>query len=56
MIERKYTEGQASLLEYIDARTSFTTSYSGYFIALGAYFISLADFELATASIDLSKF
>ncbi|MFC2089551.1 TolC family protein [Bacteroidota bacterium] len=56
MIERKYEEGQANLLEFIDARTSFTTSYSGYFIALNQYLISLAEFESATASADLTKF
>ncbi len=56
MIERKYGEGQASLLEFIDARTTYTTSYSGYFIARAAYFISLAEFELATASTDLNTF
>ena len=47
LIDRKYSEGQASLLELIDARTSLTGAAANLFISQGEYFIRLADFEYA---------
>jgi outer membrane protein TolC len=50
LIERKYSEGQSSLLELIDARTSLTNAVSNFIIAQGEYFSALADFEYATGN------
>ena len=47
LIDRKYSEGQASLLELIDARTSLTSAAANLFISQSEYFIRLADFEYA---------
>lgn len=47
LIDRKYSEGQASLLELIDARTSLTSAAANLIISQSEYFISLADFEYA---------
>ena len=47
LIDRKYSEGQAVLLELIDARTSLTSAAANLFISQSEYFISLADFEYA---------
>lgn len=56
LIERKYAEGQASLLEFIDARTSFTNAGSNMIIALNDYFIRLAQLEYAAGEIDINQF
>ncbi len=45
LISRKFHEGQSSLLELIDARTSLTSAVANSIIAQGEYFIRLADFE-----------
>ena len=47
LISRKYAEGQSSLLELIDARSSLTSAAANTIIARSEYFISLADFEYA---------
>lgn len=47
LIDRKYSEGQSSLLELIDARTSLTSAAANLIISHSEYFISLADFEYA---------
>jgi len=47
LIHRKYAEGQSSLLELIDARTSLTSAAANLFISQSEYFIRLADFEYA---------
>jgi len=54
--ERKYAEGQASLLEYIDARTSFTTAQSNLIIAKNDYSIQLAELEFAMAGADFNLY
>lgn len=50
LINRKYSEGQASLLELIDARTSLTGAAANSIIARSEYFASQADFEFAMAA------
>jgi len=47
LINRKYTEGQAPLLELIDARTSLTAAVANSIIEKSEYFRILADFEYA---------
>jgi len=47
LIDRKYSEGQSSLLELIDARTSLTSAAANLIISQSEYFISMADFEYA---------
>ncbi|MCK4750412.1 MAG: TolC family protein [Bacteroidales bacterium] len=47
LINRKYREGQSSLLELIDARTSLTGATANSIIAQSEYFSQLADFEYA---------
>jgi outer membrane protein TolC len=51
LIELKYSEGQTTLLESIDARTNYTNAEANLIIANCDYFISLAQLEFATASI-----
>ena len=50
MIDRKYAEGQSTLLELIDARTSLTSAAANRIIAGSEYFSRLADFEYAIGS------
>lgn len=45
LIHRKYQEGQASLLELIDARTSLTGAVTNSIVANGDFFSNLADFN-----------
>jgi outer membrane protein TolC len=47
LINRKYSEGQSSLLELIDARTSLTSAAANSIIAQSEYFSRQADFEFA---------
>jgi len=56
LIYRKYKEGQSSLLELIDARTSMTSASTNSIIAANEYFIRKADLEYATGAIDLSSY
>ncbi|MCP4310492.1 MAG: TolC family protein [Bacteroidetes bacterium] len=56
LINRKYSEGQSSLLELIDARTSLTSAAANSIIAQGAYFSRQADFEYAMGATDPENF
>jgi outer membrane protein len=56
LIDRKYREDRATLLEYIDARTSYTTAETNLIIATNDYFISMAELEYATAGADLNLY
>lgn len=56
LISRKYSEGQSSLLELIDARTSLTSAAANSIIAEGAYFSQLADFNYASGTVQLDDF
>ncbi|MDF1574594.1 MAG: TolC family protein [Bacteroidales bacterium] len=47
LIKRKYMEGQSSLLELIDARTSMTGAGANVIIARSEYYSRLAGFECA---------
>jgi outer membrane protein TolC len=47
LINLKYREGQSSLLELIDARTSLTGAAANSIIARSEFFSRLADFECA---------
>ena len=53
LINRKYIEGQSSLLELIDARTSLTGAAANFIIVQSEYFIHLADFEYAIGDNEL---
>ncbi len=48
IVERKYGEGQASLIEYIDARTSMTQAEENLIISRYRYLSAFADFEKIT--------
>lgn len=52
LIDRKYAEGQASLLELIDARTSMTSASANKIISQNVYFIKKADLDFAMGAID----
>lgn len=54
LISRKYSEGQSSLLELIDARTSLTSAAANSIIAEGAYFSQMADFNYAMGATQLN--
>ena len=54
IVERKYGEGQASLIEYIDARTSMTQAEENIIISRFQYLSAFAEFEKITA-IDTTK-
>ncbi|MEA3463232.1 MAG: TolC family protein [Bacteroidota bacterium] len=56
LIDRKYAEGQSSLLELIDARTSLTNAAANSIIAQSEYFSSLADFEYAMGANGPEKY
>ncbi len=56
LIARKYAEGQATLLEYIDARTNYTNAQSNLIIANNDYFISIAQLEYAAANVDIKQY
>lgn len=56
LISRKYTEGQSSLLELIDARSSLTSAVANSIIAGSDFFSSLADFEFAMGATDPSSY
>jgi outer membrane protein len=49
IVEKKYGEGQASLIEYIDARTSMTQSEENLIISKFKYLSAFAEFEKITA-------
>ncbi len=54
IVEKKYGEGQASLIEYIDARTSMTQAEENLIISKFQYLSAYAEFEKITA-IDITK-
>jgi len=56
LISRKYSEGQSSLLELIDARTSLTGAAANSIIAQSEYFSRLADYEYAMGTNGLENF
>jgi outer membrane protein TolC len=56
LIDRKYAEGQSSLLELIDARTSLTSAAANSIIAQSEYFSTLADFEYAMGANGLENY
>ena len=56
LISRKYGEGQSSLLELIDARSSLTSAAANLIIARSNYFSSLADFEYAMGAADPNSY
>jgi outer membrane protein len=49
LVNRKYEEGQASLLEFIDARTTLTRSEENLIISKFSYLSCFAEFEKVTA-------
>ena len=53
IVKEKYRNGQASLIEYTDARVQMTTSRQNLIIASFDYRIREADFERVTASATL---
>ncbi len=54
LVDRKYTEGMASLIEYMDARTSMTNAETNRIIARFNLQVKLAEYERTTASFDFS--
>jgi outer membrane protein TolC len=56
LISRKYAEGQSSLLELIDARSSLTSAVANSIIAGSDFFSSLADFEFAMGTPDPTSY
>ena len=50
LISLKYSEGQSSLLELIDARTSLTNAAANSIIARSEFFSRQADFDYAMAA------
>jgi len=55
LISRKYSEGQSSLLELIDARTSLTGAASNVIVAISEYYSTLAEFESAMGTNGLEN-
>jgi outer membrane protein len=56
LINRKYSEGQSSLLELIDARTSLTSAAANVIIAQSEYHSRQADFEYAVGANGLQNY
>lgn len=54
LVDRKYGEGMASLIEYMDARTAMTKAKTNRIIARFDLQVKLAEYERTTASFDLS--
>jgi outer membrane protein len=52
VINRKFKEGQASLIEFIDARTAMTNSENSLIISQYDYLIKFAEFERAACLYD----
>jgi len=50
LIRRKYSEGQSTLLELMDARTSLTNAAANMIIARSEYYSRLADLKCATSA------
>jgi outer membrane protein TolC len=56
LINRKYMEGQTSLLELIDARTNVTSAAANSIVATSEYYSRLADFEYAMGANGLENY
>ena len=56
IVEKKYAEGQASLIEYIDARTNMTNTQEKLIIARYDYMIKYAEYERVTGLYNLNKY
>ena len=56
LINRKYLEGQSSLLELIDARTNVTSAAANSIVATSEYYSRLADFEYAMGANGLENY
>lgn len=56
LINRKYIEGQSSLLELIDARTNVTSAAANSIVATSEYYSRLADFEYAMGANGLENY
>lgn len=55
IIDRKYKEGMASLIEFIDARATKTSAEVNHIIAQYDYYIRQAELERATATYPISN-
>ncbi len=55
MVTRKYDQGVASQIEYLDARTTLTSARTGETIARYEYLIRLAELESAAATFDFGS-
>jgi outer membrane protein len=53
IVERKYGEGQISLLEFIDARTSMTQAEENLIISRFRYLSAFADFERVSGTLSI---
>jgi outer membrane protein TolC len=49
LVQRKYQEGQASLIEFMDARSALTQAEANLIISRFAYLSDIAEFERASA-------
>jgi len=54
LVDRKYGEGMASLIEYMDARTAMTKAETNRIITRFDLQVKLAEYERTTASFDFS--
>ncbi len=54
IIDKKHAEGQASLIEYIDARTNMTNTEENLIIAKYDYLIKYTEYERVTGSYNLN--
>jgi outer membrane protein TolC len=54
IIEKKYGIGQASMIEYIDARTSYTSARHNFILSKYGYLIKKASFEKVACLKDLN--
>jgi len=45
LINKKYKEGQANLLQYLDAQTTLTNARENYWIVVYDYYMKLAEYE-----------
>ena len=55
IINKKYNEGQASLIQFIDARTTMTSAEFNSIIATYDYKIKYAEFERAACLYDIAE-
>jgi outer membrane protein len=49
LVQRKYEEGQSSLIEFMDARNSFTLAQENLIISRFSYLVDMAEFERVIA-------